>query len=78
MPVFADWTGYLWQAGQRAMLVRPTRPDGDVMLWTVDMDAASWSRLMTGRLSQGIIWPPWYVLLVTATQYPDHKWAVFF
>ncbi|MEO0565907.1 MAG: hypothetical protein AAF125_27605, partial [Chloroflexota bacterium] len=55
VPVFADWTGYLWQAGQSAMLVRPTRTGGDVKLWTIDMDADSWSRLLTGGLNQGII-----------------------
>ncbi len=55
VPVFPDWTGYLWQAGQSAMLVRPTRTGGDVKLWTIDMDADSWSRLLTGGLNQGII-----------------------
>jgi hypothetical protein len=55
VPVFPHWTGYLWQAGQSAMLVRPTRTGGDVKLWTIDMDADSWSRLLTGGLNQGII-----------------------
>ena len=55
VPVFPDWTGYLWQAGQSAMLVRPTRTGGDVKLWTIDMDADSWSRLLPGGLNQGII-----------------------
>jgi len=53
--VFPDWTRYLWQAGQSAMLVRPTRTGGDVKLWTIDMDADSWSRLLTGGLNQSII-----------------------
>jgi len=55
VPIFPDWTGYLWQAGQSAMLVRPTRTGGDVKLWTIDLDADSWSRLLTGGLNQGII-----------------------
>jgi hypothetical protein len=55
VPVFSDWTGYLWQAGQIAMLVRPTRTGGDVKLWTVDLDVDAWTRLITGGLSQGVI-----------------------
>jgi hypothetical protein len=55
VPVFPDWTGYLWQAGQSAMLVRPTRTGGDVKLWTIDMDADSWTRLITGGLAKRII-----------------------
>jgi hypothetical protein len=55
MRVFADWTGYLWQAGQSAMLVRPTRTGGDVQLWTVTLDCDAWTRLITGGLAQGII-----------------------
>jgi hypothetical protein len=35
VPVFPQWTGYLWDAGQRAMLLRPTRTGGDVKLWTI-------------------------------------------
>ncbi|RMG76282.1 MAG: hypothetical protein D6711_04370 [Chloroflexi bacterium] len=55
IPVFPDWTGYLWQAGQSAMLVRPTRTGGDVRIWTVDLDADAWTRLITGGLAQNII-----------------------
>jgi hypothetical protein len=51
VPVFADWTGYLWQTGQAAMLLRPTRTGGDVTLWTVDLDADAWTRLITGGLA---------------------------
>jgi len=51
VPVFPDWTGYLWQAGQSAMLVRKTRTGGDVKLWTVDLDADAWTRLITGGLA---------------------------
>ena len=55
VPVFTDWTGYLWQAGQSAMLVRPTRTGGDVKLWTITLDADAWTRLITGGLAQAII-----------------------
>ena len=55
VPVFLDWTGYLWQAGQSAMLVRKTRSAGGLDVLAVDLDVDSWTRLMTGGLSQGII-----------------------
>jgi len=55
VPVFPDWTGYLWQAGQSAMLVRPTRGAGGLDVLAVDLDVDSWTRLITGGLSQGII-----------------------
>ena len=55
VPVFPDWTGYLWQAGQSAMLVRPTRTGGNVRLWTISLDVDAWTRLITGGLSQRII-----------------------
>ena len=55
VPVFPEWTGYLWQAGQRAMLLRPTRTGGDVTLFTVVLDSDSWTRLLTGGLAEGII-----------------------
>jgi hypothetical protein len=55
VPVFLDWAGYLWQAGQNAMLVRKTRGAGGLDVLAVDLDVDSWTRLMTGRLSQGII-----------------------
>ena len=55
VPVFLDWTGYLWQAGQSAMLVRKARGAGGLDVLAVDLDVDSWTRLMTGELSQGII-----------------------
>lgn len=55
VPVFDEWTGYLWQAGQNAMLLRPTQTGGDVKLWTVDLDADAWTSLITGGLAEGII-----------------------
>jgi Ser/Thr protein kinase RdoA (MazF antagonist) len=55
MPVFDAWSDYLWQAGQNAMLVRKTRSGGDIDLWTVDLDADSWSRLITGGLEMNMI-----------------------
>ena len=58
VPVFPDWTDYLWRAGKTAMLVRPTRTGGDVTLWTIDLDADAWTRLITGGLSTGVIMLP--------------------
>ena len=55
VPVFPEWTAYLGQAGQRAMLLRPARTGGDVKLWTVDLDAEAWTRLITGGLAQSVI-----------------------
>ncbi len=55
VPVFVEWTGYLWQAGQSAMLVRKTRGAGGLDVLAVDLDVDSWTRLITGGLSQGII-----------------------
>jgi len=55
VPVFLEWTAYLWDAGQRAMLLRPTRTGGDVKLWTISLDDSGWTRLITGGLAQNII-----------------------
>ncbi|MGF1506028.1 MAG: hypothetical protein ACFB51_12995 [Anaerolineae bacterium] len=43
------------QAGQSAMLVRPTRTGGDVKLYSVTLDCDAWTRLLTGGLNQDII-----------------------
>ena len=53
--VFPEWTGYLWQAGQSAMLVRRTRGAGGLDVLAVDLDADSWTRLITGGLTQEVI-----------------------
>lgn len=55
VPVFPEWTSYLWHAGQTAMLLRPTRTGGDVKLYTVVLDCTAWTRLITGGLAKGII-----------------------
>ncbi|NJL57091.1 hypothetical protein HC928_19555, partial [bacterium] len=55
VPVFDEWAGYLYHAGQSAMLVRPTRSAGDIDLLTVTLDIDAWTRLITGGLEQGII-----------------------
>ncbi|MBZ0299245.1 MAG: hypothetical protein K8J31_05885 [Anaerolineae bacterium] len=55
VPVFPEWMGYLWQAGQSAMLVRKTRSAGGLEIFSLDLDVDSWTRLLTGGLSQGII-----------------------
>ncbi len=58
VPVFDSWTGYLYQAGQRAMLVRKTRSAGGIDLLSVDLDVDAWTRLITGGLEQQIIQLP--------------------
>ena len=55
VPVFTEWTGYLWQAGQWAMLLRPTRTGGDIKLWTLILDDSGWTRLITGGLAENVI-----------------------
>ncbi len=55
VPVFDEWAGYLYKAGQSAMLVRQTRSAGDIDLLTVDLDSDAWARLITGGIEQGII-----------------------
>jgi len=58
IPVFDAWAAYLYEAGQRAMLVRKTRSAGGVDLLSVDLDVDAWTRLITGGLEQGIICLP--------------------
>ncbi len=55
IPVFDAWSAYLYEAGQRAMLVRKTRSAGGIDLLSVDLDVDDWTRLITGGLEQGII-----------------------
>jgi hypothetical protein len=55
VPVFDAWSAYLYEAGQRAMLVRRTRSAGGIDLLSVDLDVDAWTRLITGGLEQGII-----------------------
>ena len=55
VPVFPEWTSYLWQVGQNAMLVRPTRTGCDVKLYTIVLDVDAWTRLITGGLAQKVI-----------------------
>ncbi|KXK53336.1 MAG: hypothetical protein UZ13_00836 [Chloroflexi bacterium OLB13] len=58
VPVFDAWAGYLYHAGQTAMLVRPTRSAGDIDLLSVDLDIDAWTRLITGGIEQGVITLP--------------------
>jgi hypothetical protein len=58
VPVFDEWAGYLYQAGQTAMLVRPTRSAGEIDLLTVTLDVDAWTRLITGGIEQGVITLP--------------------
>ncbi|MDL1882219.1 hypothetical protein FBR01_01040 [Anaerolineae bacterium CFX8] len=55
VPVFDVWAGYLYHAGQTAMLVRLTRSAGDIDLLSVDLDIDAWTRLITGGIEQGVI-----------------------
>lgn len=55
IPVFEAWSAYLYDAGQKAMLVRKTRAAGGIDLLSVDLDVDAWSRLITGGLEQEII-----------------------
>jgi hypothetical protein len=58
VPVFEAWASYLWQAGQHAMLVRKTRGEGGLLVYSIDLDVDSWTRLITGGLEQRIIQLP--------------------
>jgi len=55
IPVFDDWAGYLYHAGQSAMLVRSTKAEGGIDLLTIDLDVDAWTRLITGGLAQQAI-----------------------
>ena len=55
IPVFEAWSSYLYEAGQRAMLVRKTRSAGGIDLLSIDLDVDAWTRLITGGLEQQII-----------------------
>jgi hypothetical protein len=55
IPVFEAWSAFLYDAGQRAMLVRRTRSAGGIDLLSVDLDVDAWTRLITGGLEQKII-----------------------
>lgn len=55
IPIFDAWSAYLYEAGQKAMLVRKTRSAGGIDLLSVDLDVDAWTRLITGGLEQGII-----------------------
>lgn len=55
IPLFDAWSAYLYDAGQKAMLVRKTHSAGGIDLLSVDLDVDAWTRLITGGLEQGII-----------------------
>ena len=55
VPVFAEWSDYLYETGQRAMLVRRAKSAGGIDLLSVDLDIDAWTRLITGGLSQSVI-----------------------
>ncbi|MBE2271703.1 MAG: hypothetical protein IAE80_25945 [Anaerolinea sp.] len=58
IPVFEHWSAYLYEAGQRAMLVRKARSAGGIDLLSVDLDVDAWTRLITGGLEQNLICLP--------------------
>lgn len=53
--MFEAWSAYLYDAGQRAMLVRQCHSAGGIDLLSVDLDADAWTRWITGGLAQGVI-----------------------
>ncbi len=56
IPVFEQWSGYLYHAGQTAGLVRKPSPQGGgIDLWIVELDESAWTRLVTGGLANGVI-----------------------
>ncbi|MCS7072681.1 MAG: hypothetical protein NZM00_14345 [Anaerolinea sp.] len=55
IPVFDAWSAYLYEAGQRAMLVRKCRSAGGIDLLSVDLDVDAWTRLITGGLEQNVV-----------------------
>jgi hypothetical protein len=55
VPVFDVWSTYLYNAGQKARLVRKARSAGGIDLLSVDLDVDAWTRLITGGLEQQII-----------------------
>ena len=55
IPVFDAWSAFLYDTGQRAMLVRKTRSAGGIDLLSIDLDVDAWTRLITGGLEQKII-----------------------
>lgn len=55
IPVFDAWSAYLYEVGQRAMLVRKTRSAGGIDLLGVALDIDEWTRLITGGLEQNLI-----------------------
>ena len=58
VPVFEAWAPYLYEAGQRAMLVRKCRSAGGIDLLSIDLDVDAWTRLITGGLEQNLICLP--------------------
>ena len=56
--VFDDWADYLWQAGKIAKLVRNTRCGGGLTILAIDLDIDAWTRLITGGLSEKVIFLP--------------------
>ncbi len=55
VPVFDDWGGFLFSAGESAGLVRSPRSGGGVDLLVLELDADAWTRLITGGLANGVI-----------------------
>lgn len=55
VPIFDDWSAYLWEAGRSAQLVRTARGEGGLTIYVVDLDVDAWTRIITGGLSEKII-----------------------
>ena len=56
IPVFEEWSWYVYQAGQTSGLVRKPSPQGGgIDLLIVELDVDAWTRLITGGLANGVI-----------------------
>ena len=58
VPVFDDWGGFLFSAGESAGLVRSPRGGGGIDLLVIELEVDAWTRLITGGLANGVITLP--------------------
>lgn len=53
--VFDAWGDYLWDVGALAALASRSTRTGGIDLWSMELDADAWTRLIYGRLEKQII-----------------------
>ena len=58
IPLFAEWSNYLWEAGKLALLVRSATYEGCCPVSLVELNIEKWTRLITGALEMQIITLP--------------------